>query len=512
MRVLTASQMKQVEHSSLQYGLTFHRLMENAGAAAAAFIRRTFKIAQRNCIVFCARGNNGGDGLVVARKLAENDVNVLIILVDGPPVGEEAASMFASVELMGLPVLELAGNEERIAGYLRQADLVVDAICGTGFSGELRESHKTACELINRSAAAVVSLDLPTGVECDSGRVADSALTADFTIAFDSLKPAHTLPSSLPHCGQIETVDIGIPDEARECLPCASGAITTEQVFAAIPPRPQDSHKGTFGRLVNIAGSTAYRGAAVLSTLAAMRCGVGLVTLASVEPVCAATAARAPEAVLLPLAHNDVGTVDGTLPLSALTECIERANAVTFGCGLGNNLHTVRLLDHVIKNTACPLVLDADGINALAGNIHVLAEAKAPVVLTPHPGEMARLCGASVENVQRDRVGTASSFAERHNVVVVLKGAGTVIASPGEGVRLGGDGNSGLAKAGSGDVLTGMLGALLAQGLAPQTAAMCAVHLHELAADRAARRLSRTAMLPGDLLEELPAVFLEQDR
>jgi len=546
MRVVTSAQMKQIEHNSLRYDLTFQRLMENAGSAAAAFLRRTFKLKDRNCIVFCSKGNNGGDGLVVARKLTENDVNVVVTLLDGKPTSPEAQEMYRLLEAMEVPILPFEQAADKLASWLTQTDLVVDAICGTGFKGELREHHRRACDLINQSTCAIVSLDIPTGVECDTGRVAQGAIKADFTLAFDSLKPAHVLPGSKEQCGAVEVLDIGIPDEAREGIvygnydqqeeeASTSGeqeptlsfiqveetppppavkrdTMTLAKAFELIPPRPEDSHKGTFGKLVNVAGSTRYRGAAILSTLGALRCGVGLVTLCSTEAVCAAVSAHAPEAILLPLAQNDIGTLDGTLPLTALTECLEAANAVVFGCGLGNNLHTARLLEHVLKNTTCPVVLDADGINAVAGNIHVLKEAKAPLLLTPHPGEMARLAGCDIPQVEADREGMALGFAQRHNVTVVLKGHRTLIASPDGTLTVNETGNSGLAKGGSGDLLAGMIGSLLAQGLAPHQAAAVGVFLHGMAADRTAKRLSRTAMLPSDVLEDLAGIFLEQGR
>jgi len=512
MQVVTGKQMKQIEQNALKYDLTIHRLMENAGSAAAAFIRRSFKISERNCIIFCSKGNNGGDGLVVARKLAEHGVNVLVTLMDGKPSGGESAEMLAQLDLMGVPVLEIAQTGEKIYSWLSQTDLVVDAICGTGFYGELREHHRKICDSINICTAAVVSLDLPTGVECDSGKVAEGAIKADFTLAFDSLKPAHVVPSSLPYCGVIEVLDIGIPAGAREGIAYSPNTIDIGYVFSCIKPREIDSHKGDYGKLINISGSARYRGAAILSTLAALRCGTGLVTLASTEPVCAAAAIRAPEAVFLPLAHNDIGTLDGTLPLSALTECLESATAVLFGCGLENNLHTARLLEHVLKNTRCPLVLDADGINALAGNIHILKEAKAPLLLTPHSGEMARLCEVSVDRVQADRAGIATDFARRHNVAVILKGHKTIIAMPDGEILLNETGGPGLAKGGSGDILAGMIAAFLGQGLPPRDAAACGVFLHGMAGDKAAARLSRAAMLPGDILNDLAQIFLEYKR
>jgi len=511
MRIVTSGEMKQIEQRSLEFGLSFHRLMENAGGAAAAFIRRTFKIAQRNCVVFCARGNNGGDGLVVARKLAESDVSVIVVQLDGKPSSPEAMAMHEQLSGMGVPIYDFASVQKSIAGWLAQTDLVVDAICGTGFRGQLRPEHAAACAMVNDCTAVIVSLDLPTGVECDSGEATEGALRADYTLVFDSLKPCHILPGSLPLCGAVEVLDIGIPDEARALVQLSFGALSARQVFELIPARQPDSHKGSYGRVLNIAGSSRYRGAAVLSTLAALRCGAGIVTLAGTELVCAAAAVCAPEATFLPLPANNAGGIDFAAG-EQLAEALRGANAVALGCGLENTGHTLRLLEFVLRNATCPVVLDADGINALAGNIHLLGGVGVPVILTPHPGEMARLCQTTTAQVQENRIGTALSFAREHGVYLLLKGQKTLIACPDGKLLRNETGNPGLAKGGSGDILTGMIAALLAGGLAPKDAAACAAFLHGMAADRTALRRSQTAMLPSEILDDLAGIFLEYGR
>jgi len=504
--------MKQIEQHALEFGLSFHRLMENAGSTAAAFIKRAFKIAGRNCIVFCAKGNNGGDGFVVARKLSESGANVVVILLDGKPVGAEALAMYEQLNGMGAPIYEFYQTEEKLADWLIQADLVVDAIYGTGFKGQLRENHKKTCGMINDSAAAIISLDIPTGVHCDSGEVADGAVRADYTLAFDSLKPCHILPDCLPFCGAVEILDIGIPDQARSRVKLSFGSLSAKEVFELIPPRKNDSHKGTFGRVLIVAGSARYRGAAVLCTLGALRCGVGIATLASTEMVCASAAAQASEATFLPLSASDTSGINGDAPLCDLLESLKNSDAVAFGCGMENNPHTLRLLEQVLKNASCPIVIDADGINALAGNIHLLKEASAPVILTPHPGEMSRLCGVEISQIQKNRMGIALDFARRHGVYLLLKGRETIIACPEGRMVRNPTGNSGLAKGGSGDILTGMIAALLAQGLAPGEAASCGAFLHGMSADRTALRRSQTAMLPSEIFEDLADIFLEYGR
>jgi len=309
-----------------------------------------------------------------------------------------------------------------------------------------------------------------------------------------------------------EQLDIGIPDEARQQVELSFGTMSLERVFQLIPPRPADSHKGTFGRVLCISGSAQYRGAAALCTIAALRCGAGIVTLASIELVCASVSARAPEATFLPLAANETGTIDAASSIGVIHDALERADCIAFGCGLENNSDTAKLLEHLLKHARCPVLLDADGINALAENIHLLEQAKAPLILTPHPGEMARLCGVPIGEIQKNREGFALSFARERGVHLLLKGPQTIIASPqGKLLRVG-SGNSGLAKGGSGDLLTGMISALVAGGLSLWDAAGCGAFLHNMAAHRTALRRSQTAMLPSEILEDLAGIFLEQGR
>jgi NAD(P)H-hydrate epimerase len=504
--------MRQVEAEAAKYGMSAHRLMENAGRAAAAFIRRTFEPQGLNCMIFCGVGNNGGDGLVVARKLIESGANVLVALVGGKPRSEEARAMYETVGMMGMPVLFFEQDYERTLGVLEKADIVVDAIYGTGFRGELDTWAERACVAINGAIAAVVSLDIPTGVECDTGRVADGAVNADFTVAFDSKKPAHVLPSSKPSCGEVEVADIGIPGEARKSVDGLVGDISTASVIKSLPKRAENSHKGSYGKLLVVAGSGRYRGAAALAVSAALRCGAGLVTLASVRPVIDAASAKLYECVYAELPNNDKDIILAERSIPLLREGLGDATAALFGCGVGLGQEAEKLLKFLVREARCPLVIDADGINALAANINILEEASAPVILTPHPGEMARLTGKTVAEIEQGRAECALTFAQEHDAHVVLKGPETVIASPQGMFLVNRTGNAGLAKAGSGDVLAGMIAAFAAQGLTPMAAAAAGVNLHGLAADEAAAELSQYAMLPSDLPMYLAKVLQKYQR
>ena len=507
MKVVTSAQMKQIELNSTEYGMTFARLMENAGSAAATFIRRTFRIEGLNCIIFCGSGNNGGDGFVVARKLHENGANVVVVLVDGMPTTKEASGALESIELMELNVLAIPADTAKITNCVQNADIVVDAIYGTGFHGEITGNALLASGLIANAIAAVISLDVPSGVECDTARLAPNSVYADFTVAFDSLKPVHVIKSGIDACGRIELVEIGMPEEAREGIEYIFKDITTEEVWRSLPQRDANSHKGTFGKLMAICGSGRYRGAAALAALGALRCGVGICCVASVEQVCALVAASVYEPVYLPLAQNADGGINAEEAIPVLRNNLDGLSAILFGCGLGNTADTAALLEFVLKNAKSPVVIDADGINALADNIDILQEANVPVILTPHPGEMSRLCGKSVADIQSDRIGTAVRFAVEKGVTLVLKGNESIIATPDGKAFVNHTGGPGLAKGGSGDILAGMIASFVSQGISHEMAAAGAVHLHGLAGDSTAARLSEYAMLPSELLEDLVGVF-----
>ena len=507
MRVVTGKQMKQIEQNSLVLDLTLPRLMENAGSAAAAYIRRTFRIEGVNCMIFCGTGNNGGDGFVVARKLFENGANVVVVLADGPPVSALAQEMLALLAAMDIPVFDLTLEQTKIAGYIGQADIVIDAMFGTGFHGVFNQNISIAARLISEAIAAVISLDVPSGVDCDRATACPGAVKADFTVVFDSLKPVHIVPTGLAYCGRVEVVDIGIPDEARADVDFLFSETDRELVARCLPNRPADSHKGDFGTVLAICGSMAYRGAAALAAMGALRMGAGLVQVAAIEAVCAAIAAQHHEPTYLPLPQTEAGGVDIEKAKAVLLPTLQKAKAILFGCGLGDSTDTEELLAFVAANAKAPLIIDADGINVLARHIHVLQEASVPVILTPHPGEMARLTGKDIAAVQNERVVTAQDFAARHGVTVVLKGQDTLTASPDGRVRFNPTGGPGLAKGGSGDVLAGMIAALCGQKYSPEEAAACAVYLHGLAGEETARRLSEHAMLPSELLTDLCAVL-----
>ncbi|MBC8546969.1 NAD(P)H-hydrate dehydratase [Clostridiaceae bacterium NSJ-31] len=511
MRIVTSSQMKQIEQRADQNGLFYYDMMENAGTAAANSIMSKISPRDKRVLVYAGKGNNGGDGFVVARLLFQAGAKVKVVLVDGEPVTEDAAANFDLLHDLEIGVLDFLNDEPQLQVLLRDVDIIVDAIYGTGFHGALRKTARLAARSINGAIAAVFSLDLPSGVNSDNGESDKDAVQADFTIAFDSLKPAHLIYPAAGRCGAVECAEIGIVPQWRTDLPRTFLHITPEMVMEAIPERPVDSHKGTFGKLLNISSSLGMTGAAKLSVLGAQRVGTGLVTLAAPRSLISLHAASLTEAVFLPLIENEAGTVARTAAVQ-LGPKLEQSSACLIGCGLSNNDDTAAVVEFVVKNAKCPLLIDADGINALGRNIDILSEAAGPVVLTPHPAELARLLNVETEDLLAHRVKYGRAFAQKYNLTLVFKGAHTLVFAPDERVFINTTGNNGLAKGGSGDLLAGMIAGLMAQGIPPLQSAMCGVWLHGAAADRCADRLSKTAMLPSDILTDLCGLFREYNR
>ncbi len=511
MKILTCREMRLVEAAAVADGLDYLRLMENAGSAAARVIRTRMPLEGKSAVILCGRGNNGGDGFVIARKLMEEGAAVTAILVCGEPAGLEAGEMLSRIRRADIAILSLETEPYVASSAVKEADLVVDAVYGIGFHGTLPDHLRPLFRLVNGGRCLTVSIDVPSGLNADTGVYDQDAVQADLTITFTAMKPGLLNGPATALCGQVEVAAIGIDERLVDQYAGGQTIIDWGMVKACFSPRPADSHKGTFGRLTALCGSYGMAGAAALAVKAAQRSGAGLVTLALPRSVYPIAAGMLPEAVFLPLPE----TPDGRVALSARTtlrEAARSATALLVGCGLGGGDEVREVVRDLLESAECPLVLDADGINAVAGHIHIGKTARAPLVLTPHPGEMARLLGCSIPEVQRDRLETARRFAEQEGVILVLKGHQTVIAAPGRSLMVNMTGNPGMATAGSGDVLAGMIASLIAQGMEPFHAAMCGVHLHGLAGDRAAARLSQHAMLPSDMVEELCALFSELEQ
>ncbi len=510
MFVVTSNQMYQAECNAVKRGVTFPQLMENAGQACAKIIKTKFAISKGNpkkVLVICGKGKNGGDGFVIARALWEQGCKVTVMLACGEPKAADAVDMFSLIEAAGIDVIRYDNNLTLYRPLLEGADIIVEAVFGTGFSGSLNHSLSVLAQAVNAAKGKVVSIDVPAGADCDKATVSGVCFKADMTIAISAYKPIHITKPNNKYCGRIYVADIGINENDYKNLDgITCYTLNPVEIRNMLPKRKPVSNKGTYGHALCVCGSMKMTGAAYLSVSGALRSGAGLVTAAFPQSAYAGIAPKLTEPLLLPLESN----FEGTFAYSAMADIIEaskRASAVLIGCGLGFNKDTTTLVHNLIKEIKSPIILDADGINALSTNIDILKEAQAPVILTPHPGEMSRLCGKTVAEILANPIGIANDFAKKHGVTVVLKTANTVVCDGKSDVYINTTGNSGLSKGGSGDLLAGITVSFVAQGMKPFDAAVAAVYLHGLGADIVAEKTSMRGMLPSDVLNYLPELF-----
>lgn len=508
MEILTTAQMRVAEEAANRNGTSYLRLMENAGSACARAIREEYNItpeSPKNVTVVCGRGNNGGDGYVVARKLSESGCRVSVILAGGTPHTEHSKEMFQRVEQMPVNMIMFDTNKSSALDCMLKSDIIVEAVFGIGLTREVTDIYAELFRYINSSPAKTVSIDVPGGLNADTGEIMGEAVKADFTVAVCVAKPCHVLLPGSVYCGKVKVVSIGITDEEKhEAGEPYFYSVDADEIKKFFPKRNPVSNKGDYGHVLSVCGSKCMAGAAVLAAKGAVRGGAGLVTVAFPDCAYPAISSKITSPLLLPLKCNEEGTFSAS-SVSQILTAMKKATAIVIGCGLGVNRDTATVLYEVIKNAEVPVIIDADGINIISRNINVLKAAKVPIILTPHPGEMSRLTGLSVKQIQADRIQTAVEFANKFNVTVVLKGANTVVAMPDEkSVLVNTTGNAGMSKGGSGDLLAGITGAFIAQGIHIPDAVKMAVYLHGLAGDIAAEKYSMTAMSPSDTADCLP--------
>ena len=510
MKIATAHEMREIDKATIEwFGLPGVALMENAGRAVA---EKAVDILgePRGKIVFivCGGGNNGGDGYVAARWLHNCGVRVkLFLAVDRAMVQGDALIHLETVLRMGVECFEITeprGMEKaRIAAAF--ADLVIDALLGTGFHGELSEPYRDSIDLINGAGRKVLSVDIPSGVEADAGMIREKAVRAFCTVTFGLPKPGLLLYPGAEYAGKIEVAPIGIPSELLTAASIRQTLVTAEYATSLLPRRSPDSHKGSFGQVLVLGGSRGMSGAVFLATQGALRTGAGLVTAAVPAAIGAVMEMKTTEAMTLELPETLAGGL-GADAVKLVHDASAQASAILIGPGLGRHEDTLEAVRELLKMVDRPLVLDADALFALAGHMDLLASSDALAVLTPHPGEMARLTGLSVRQIQSDRIGVARRSAMDWGNIVVLKGPHTIVAFPDGEIFVNPTGNSGMATGGMGDVLAGMIAALIAQGLSSHDAAVLGVYLHGLAGDRVAadRPSGMTAL---DLAEQIPAAM-----
>lgn len=508
MKLLTAKQMQDVDRRTIvEMAIPGVILMENAGRGVANIIveRYTDRL-QDGVVILAGKGNNGGDGYVIARCLLDRGWPVdVLVLADREAIQGDAAIHLHALEKCGGRVCYCHDEAALLAalGPHVSPGLAVDALFGTGLVKPVKGHYATAVAWLNRQPAPVVAVDIPSGIDASTGRVLDLCVDADLTVTFAYPKIGQVSYPGAAHIGKLMTVDIGIPAGVK--LTVSSEVVFVDALTAAamLPLRPADGHKGTFGHLLVLAGSIGKTGAAVMTADAGLRGGAGLVTLACPDSVQPVVATKLTEVMTAP-----VTDVKGEVSLQALDDVLALAQekqALAVGPGLGTGEESGALVRRILQDADLPAVVDADALTALMGHLDVLSRRSQPTILTPHPGEMARLTGLSVAQIQADRFSVARDFALKYNAILVLKGARTVTACPDGSVYINASGHAGLGSGGMGDVLTGLIASLLAQGVPAGEAAALGVFLHGHAADRLSTRFGDAGLLATDVLMELPA-------
>lgn len=499
--VVSVKQMTDAELRSEEIGVSRVRLMRNAAESILKFLEDKFPdLLEKNIAVICGSGNNGGDGAVLSCLLRAKGVDACVVLPDKFPNTDTAAECLKEFQKTELKTIK---DRSMIEAVIKRADIILDCVFGTGFHGELPENAAEIFKLAADAEAVKISVDIPSGVNGNTGIIAENSFKPDITLVLAAMKTGLLNLPCNDFCGDIEILDIGITDG---CCEEYDGVFTEHEIKKAFPKRPRSSNKGSFGKLLNIAGCNKYIGASLLSSRAALRSGAGLVTLAAVERVIPIAAAYIPECVFTELPSDNEGYISEKA-IKEIGAVMDNYSSVSMGCGMGNRESTKKIAEFLIKNGKSPLILDADGINSISGNINVLKDKSRPVILTPHPAEFGRLIGLTPAEVQADRLNLAKSFALEYGVILLLKGAYTVIAAPDGRVRVNSTGNTALAKAGCGDVLTGIIGALAAQGVEPFTAAVLGAYLHGEAADFLVKEQAAASVLASEVAEALGKVI-----
>lgn len=512
MKVVSAQQMKDMDNRAIrEFEVPGIVLMENAGLRVVEEITRDYAVNNMKIVVICGRGNNGGDGFVVARRLINLGAQVLIYALSlEKNYRGDALINLRILFHMGAQVKYLLNEEDLflLEDDLSRAGIVIDALLGTGLEKEVQGLMADVIERINDAQRPVYSVDIPSGVQADSGEVMGCAVKASRTVTFALPKLGLLLYPGASYAGEVVVTDISIPKEVKEDPQVQVNLVTRGLVRGFLPPREPYSHKGTFGHVLIAGGSPGYTGAIAMAGEAALRCGSGLVTVGIPEGINTILETKLTEVMTLPLPENSERRL-APQALEMLLEKLEGCRAAGFGPGLVPDPGSRQLLEGLIRRSPVPLVIDAGGLTLLAQGLDIIREAARPVVLTPHPGEMSRLLGIPVPQLEKKRLESARDFACRWQVTLVLKGAHTITALPTGETFINTTGNPGMASGGTGDVLTGMITSLVGQGLGPGEAAICGVYLNGLAGDMAVRDLGEPGLAATDLLAYLPRVLKE---
>ena len=508
MLIVTAEQMREIDRLTIEkYGVPSLTLMERAGEAVTRAIQKRFaRNAKKGVLIVAGKGNNGGDGLVVARLLKKKRIPCEVaLLARAEELSIDAThNLRAYLKLKGKVTEISAQRLDLLSARMSKNAVIVDAILGTGIKSEVRGLFADAITLINAAGLPVVAVDIPSGLDTDKGGPLGVAIQAEMTAALGFPKLGEVIYPGVRYTGQLVVADIGLDERAVAQVVPQAELLERETVRWLVPRRDSDTHKGSYGHLLIVAGSRGKTGAAILASRAAMRSGAGLATLAAPRALNSIFASALVEVMTEPLRDNVAEEIEA-LSDDEWRRLLKRKDALLFGPGIGVSPATQNMLRWLLRNLAMPWVIDADGLNNLVLEIDRLRHARVAPVLTPHPGEMARLTGKSAAEVNADRVGIARSFAVEHRCHLVLKGARTVIATPDGKISINPNGNPGMASAGMGDVLAGILTALLGQELRPEDAMKLGVYLHGFVGDRVAETKGPIGLIASDIIDALPS-------
>ena len=504
MKLATREIIRKIDRISIEeYGISGLILMENAGRAVAEVILDEFPKVKRVAI-FAGGGNNGGDGFVVGRHLTNKGLDVTTYLtVDPKKYKGDALINFQALSKIGGEIIRLNNG---FAGY-KGADLIVDALFGTGLDREVDGFYREVIDYINSQAVPRIAVDIPSGLDSDTGFPLGVSVKADITVTFVLPKIGLAIYPGINYAGKVYVVDITTPKFLEEDIPFE--LIAYNNVREILQPRHPNTHKGTYGHLFILAGSPGKTGAATLAALGGLRVGTGLVTIGIPKSLNPIMEEKTTEAMTEPLPETENTTL-GKVSIEAAKRIISaRKTALAIGPGISTAAETGEFFFEILRSSSLPMVVDADGITLLAQNLNILKKLKAPLVLTPHPGEMSRLIGKTGDEIQKSRISVARDFSSMYNVYTVLKGARTVISTPDGRVFINPTGNPGMASGGMGDVLTGVIGGFLAQGYDPADACILGVFAHGFAGDIIARKKGEAGIIASDIAEILPETLRE---
>ena len=511
--LVNSRQMYQIDRLSIEEGYsTSQDLMENAGKAVVESIVSHWQGLDSLVVgVACGKGKNGGDGLVVARLLSKNGATVRVLLTNSPDqMSAEACEQLCYAQKTDIKFEFWSEADCDFISFFEGVDLLVDGLLGIGQEGSPKDPIRMVIDLMNETGKPIFAIDIPSGIIADTGSAPGSCVRASVTTTFGLSKVGHHFYPGRDYCGVLEVADIGLKPNAIDMV--SSDLFLSdieEDIRTKLPCRKGSVHKGDCGHVAVVAGSIGMTGAAALTSEAALRVGAGTVALGIAKSLNDILEHLVTEVMTYPLPEVRRGRCLSLRSLSNIEEMFRRASVLALGPGLGRHHETLELVRRLVLCCPIPLVLDADGLNACVGNVNIFSRRVEPTILTPHVGEFGRMLGIDVEKVLSDSVSLARTFAEEHQIVLLLKGAPSIVALPNGNVLVNPTGNAGMATAGSGDVLTGTIAGLVAQGLDVEDATVLGAYLHGHAGDRARDRLGQWGLIASDILVELPHAFVD---